>query len=584
MAGSGEPLQILSTTDENTFEYFAENLEAILAKVPESTKVAVVSVVGGFRSGKSFLLSLFVRYLQYCEEREEEPTQAWMVDQGERLVEGNSNEGQGGRDAPPGFKWRGGSDRQTTGIWMWSEPFMRFSAIEGKEIAVLLVDTQGMFDNETTMSLTSCIFGLSTMISSYQIYNVEKRISEDNLQHLAMFAEYGRIAVAHDGNDDDDDDGSADLDGDEDAAEDAAAESKAEPTALDKVPFQRLEFLIRDWQDFEDEEDVARCEREINQYWHRVKDMDSRSAEDLRSTREQIAACFRSTTAFALPHPGTKVTKKTYDGDLSVIDGAFRALLNRYVRRVFGAGDLDPKSIYGHSLSVMELKNYMDTYTELFKDGTFPEAQTMLDATVRTNNANATQAALGVYRRGMDVQAGPSAVSYVPSKTLSEAHDYHKDKALAKFHEIATMGSKRRVRAARDTLLLEISSDWDRYDTMNRERNPLKNIETLLVPGFVALMSIVLRFFSDTCSGVSSTCRSVSDGLAFVQMAVLLFVLISNFRFMQQLTLYLRDVYIKVAGGQDLMTTIATTTLPPAPKGGAGLPPPPPGAAGLKED
>ena len=24
-----------------------------------------------------------------------------------------------------GFKWRGGSERQTTGIWMWSEPFVR---------------------------------------------------------------------------------------------------------------------------------------------------------------------------------------------------------------------------------------------------------------------------------------------------------------------------------------------------------------------------------------------------------------------------------------------------------------------------
>ena len=39
-----------------------------------------------------------------------------------------------------------------------------------------------MFDNETTMTLTAQIFGLSTMISSYQIYNVQNRIQEDNLQ------------------------------------------------------------------------------------------------------------------------------------------------------------------------------------------------------------------------------------------------------------------------------------------------------------------------------------------------------------------------------------------------------------------
>jgi len=28
-----------------------------------------------------------------------------------------------------------------------------------------------------------------------QIYNVDKRIQEDNLQHLALFSEYGRMAL-----------------------------------------------------------------------------------------------------------------------------------------------------------------------------------------------------------------------------------------------------------------------------------------------------------------------------------------------------------------------------------------------------
>ena len=41
---------------------------------------------------------------------------------------------------------------------------------------MLLVDTQGMFDMETAQMLTAAIFGLSTLISSYLVYNVEKRI------------------------------------------------------------------------------------------------------------------------------------------------------------------------------------------------------------------------------------------------------------------------------------------------------------------------------------------------------------------------------------------------------------------------
>jgi atlastin len=56
------------------------------------------------------------------------------------------------------------------GMWMWSEPFIREpKAAGGQRIAVLLMDTQGMFDNETTMTLTAQIFGLSTLISSFQV-------------------------------------------------------------------------------------------------------------------------------------------------------------------------------------------------------------------------------------------------------------------------------------------------------------------------------------------------------------------------------------------------------------------------------
>ena len=69
------------------------------------------------------------------------------------------------------FAWRGGMERQTTGIWMWSEPFLRTPKGSCEQVAVLLMDTQGMFDNETSMALTAQIFGLSTFVSSFQVRN-----------------------------------------------------------------------------------------------------------------------------------------------------------------------------------------------------------------------------------------------------------------------------------------------------------------------------------------------------------------------------------------------------------------------------
>jgi len=53
-----------------------------------------------------------------------------------------------------------------------------------QQIAVLLMDTQGTFDNETIMADWSTMFAMSTLISSVQVYNLSQRIREDDLQNL----------------------------------------------------------------------------------------------------------------------------------------------------------------------------------------------------------------------------------------------------------------------------------------------------------------------------------------------------------------------------------------------------------------
>jgi hypothetical protein len=55
----------------------------------------------------------------------------------------------------------------TAGIWMWSEPFNR--RVANEDIAILLMDTQGLNDNGTDMPLTTAIFAFSTLVSSYQV-------------------------------------------------------------------------------------------------------------------------------------------------------------------------------------------------------------------------------------------------------------------------------------------------------------------------------------------------------------------------------------------------------------------------------
>ena len=395
-----QALQIVETgVDTDHFILNDANLASILGKVPEGTKVAVVSVVGAFRTGKSFLLNFFLRYLRCSEDGD--LSEDWMTIEGERLTEGNVNDvSKSGGDAAVAahrsFLWRGGQERQTTGIWMWSEPFLRTPKGSSEPVAVLLMDTQGMFDNETSMALTAQIFGLSTFVSSYQVYNVEKRIQEDNLQHLALFSEYGRIAVNPK---------TAPADG---TAIGAAATTATAAVSAAK-PFQRLQFLVRDWPNFDrdwDEEeeegeggreDKADSERptvaagddevkpsdidvalddeivmvdagaaaapaaptfkkdnlfralheEMRTYLREV--IKDRGLSDLQSTREQISRCFEAVDCFLLPHPGLAVTKKNFDGSLASIGSFFKGMVNRYVRMVFDE-DLAPKvsEVVGH--------------------------------------------------------------------------------------------------------------------------------------------------------------------------------------------------------------------------------------------
>ena len=453
-----EALQIVSIgTEENAyaFTFHEERLNVILSKIPPGWKVSIVSVVGAFRTGKSFLLSWFLRYLHHIQSITTSPDTVQPSDDNDtKWYEAAGSLGN------EGFDWRGGSERNTTGIWMWSDPHF-VQKESGEQIAVLLVDTQGMFDHETTMALTASIFGLSTLLSSYQIYNVDKRIQEDNLQQLALFSEYARTAMtSHDG----DDEAQEGEDG-----VDQSLDTKSKP-------FQHIEFLVRDWQNYEDDEDYDLMEKEMDEYL--AKAIADRQAKDLQDTREHIMSCFEKVTCYGLVHPGIAVTKKKFKGDVSAIDGTFLDLLDRYCKRVFDVESLAPKVIHGRELTAAELGSYMKAYANLFSTGAeFPEASTLLDATSTANNINAVSLSLDEYKQKMDQVAGPNG-SYVKPEELEEHHQELVQKAATLFKSIAKFGSKKRIQESKRKLETQVEESFQFYKSLNEARNPLAGIET----------------------------------------------------------------------------------------------------------
>lgn len=467
------PIQICSVgTDENeyAFTFHEERLNSILETIPAGRKISVVSVVGAFRTGKSFLLSWFLRYLHHHSSDEKKIINSEEEKDGKLWYEQFDSLGK------DGFHWRGGAERNTTGIWMWSQPyFMERKLDDGstEEIAVVLVDTQGMFDHETTMGLTAAIFGLSTLLSSYQIYNVDKRIQEDNLQQLALFTEYGRMALHAD------EESKIKMLEKKITCEYKGAK-KGPKNATKKEaklkPFQKIEFLVRDWQNFDDEDDLDQCELEMKKHLEDV--IAERAAADLKDTRDQINSCFEEISCYMFTHPGIKVTKKTYAGEVKHIDDTFLALLDRFCHRVFNVNNLTPKKIHGRELTAAELGVYIKEYAAMFTSGAhFPEASTMLEATANANNSNATNLSVRKYEELMDKVAGPRVDVYTQSDIFEKMHQDFMREVNDVFESIANFGSSGGIEKARQEMMRRITEDFELYNKLNESRNPLAGLE-----------------------------------------------------------------------------------------------------------
>ena len=65
---------------------------------------------------------------------------------------------------------------------MWSDVFLYTVPATGEKIAIVVIDSQGLFDTNTFPTENAQIFSIGTLISSQQIFNMLSVIQEDNLQ------------------------------------------------------------------------------------------------------------------------------------------------------------------------------------------------------------------------------------------------------------------------------------------------------------------------------------------------------------------------------------------------------------------
>mmetsp|Transcript_11982 Transcript_11982/g.13795 ORF Transcript_11982/g.13795 Transcript_11982/m.13795 type:complete len:523 (+) Transcript_11982:304-1872(+) len=493
---TGKAVKIIDI--DETGEAFVLNekaLKKIFGQVPPDMPVSLVSVVGAFRTGKSFLLDFFLRYLRNTSESPDldyssPPNMDWMT-------EGGKLEGHGTNKG--GFSWKHGTERCTTGIWIWNEFFIRRVGSTGEKTAVFILDTQGMYDSQTGQHLTASIFGLGTLLSSYTVYNLVFQIQEDHLQHLALFSEYGRVAV-----------------------EEAAAGGE------DIHPFQKLEFLVRDFRnlDLEDEpedNDLDMIHEQMEEYLQNV--LSQKFQKDLKEVRDQIELCYEDVSCYCLPYPGEAVAeKKKYDGSVKKIRPVFKFLLSDYCRRVFGE-KLAVKKVQGNPVVAMELFEYVKTYCKLFRESEiFPEAKTLFRATQEANIAGAIARAMSYYKKEMDKRAGPGS-KYMKEDKLNKYHKRAVDQALEQFYAATKLGAKEVNKQAEKQLRKQIQERYSDYRESNRLRDPMAFIAPYVIPLMIAFGAYFARYILETvCPRRNFTCLDFADFFGSLYIVILSFL------------------------------------------------------------
>lgn len=468
MESKGQPVQIVEVDkDDHSFTLNTEALaQILLAPEVRDKHVVVLSVAGAFRKGKSFLLDFMLRYMH------RQSDQDWLGKDDEELT---------------GFSWRGGSEPETTGIQLWSEVFT-VQKSDGTEVAVVLMDTQGAFDDQSTVKDCATIFALSTMTSSVQIYNLSQNIQEDDLQQLQLFTEYGRLAMDE----------------------------------IFQKPFQSLMFLVRDWSfpyeynyGFDGGEQFLNKRLQVKEAQH----------EELQTVREHIHSCFTDISCFLLPHPGLKVsTSPQFKGQVRDVAPEFIKQLASLIPRLLHPDKLAEKEINGNKVTCRGLLEFFKAYIKIYQGEDLPQPKTMLMATAEANNLAAVAAAKDQYQKNMERICGGD-LPYVAPATLEEKHDFFYGEAIHSFLSTKKMGGQEFCDRYQEQLQKELGDMWLSYSKHNEAKNLFSAFRTpavlFVLMCLLYVVSGVLLFVGLTTFALVCDC-----GLGLLMVAMLVWAFI----------------------------------------------------------
>lgn len=431
--------------EETEFVFDYDAVKKIIDSNPECADlpVAIVIINGALRTGKSFFINFVIRHLLEAE----------GIEQNNSMLKDY-------------FRSRRGPDIQTLGIWALNKIFI----LNGK--AIILMDTQGIFDRQLNQAMTTALICLSTLMSSYQIYNLDKRIQEDHLNNMAYFSAYTDLMT--------------------ELSKDTSEQSKqtkltnqSEKVESEIKVGQTLSLLVRDWQNFEDVFDLKNCKNETERYQQDF--LFSKAKDDVkRATRKRIMNTFDRVNVRLCPHPGHMVTEGVFTGKLDQIRKEFTIHMDYIINDILE--NLEAKRISSNiDLICSDVPDFMRRYVELYRNikDTLPEPRTILETTSKISQTGAKTNTVTRYKQIMMDRIRTNGLTREEIEVL---HISAKNQSYKYFNEMCVMGDDTEILTIMKSIDADIDIEYSNFLLMAVERN---------------IMSRILEFFSSFMSDLS---------------------------------------------------------------------------------
>jgi atlastin len=419
----GNAVQILCRNHNGgKFQLEVDAINSILNKIGDRPMI-IYSVNGAKQTGKSFLLNFMMRYLaEFKINFDQVPESDFLY---------NCS------DIPPGFDSRNYHDGVTVGMWLWSEPFI--VKHQGREIAILLLDTQGHFDDRFERLESSLIFALSTLLSDIFIYNAMLDISaEKDLQFLQLFLDYSK---------------------------------KIGCNEQDK--FKCALMLVRDFRPtpkypygYYDNTQKPDNNKPCNFAIDKLSPDSPLCLPEQHGIRQEIHKCFDHVGCFLMPHPGLAI----HSGSSNVLmDREFQDVLITFMKTIFSEPIFSIKTITGQEITGRSLSQFVLQWNNEINTKEQPSILGFLEANEQVNNQIHIEKQLQIYQNEMN-----KFNIAMDEIELFNEHQKLACKCVSQFAKAWKLGSVEVHLRFKEMLQINIEKQWQGYRAKNSEKSMSK--------------------------------------------------------------------------------------------------------------